>query len=448
MAGDSLAISSEGDSLFDEGNASAEFDSRGGGAGRGPAGKPASHVTRPAASPPGGSGGDGSFDEADIDDLFNEEDEDSGGGGGGSKPEAPRMAGNTAAGPAAAARTAAAGNANLVDDGDVDDNDDLDLSESGEEEHPKASPFVEAARAPMHTPKPTPPLAGELSAAGLATPGGGLSEAGDYSVDGESYGSPTKTPGAESSVNFAAASGRQGGGGGGAAISVEDFGGGGSAAGAAARFKAMDDRRAAAAGRGPAEKPPVLPKLADVEAADLDYEDKEMGLELPSPLQLFLQYDTDRTGGINVHEFAQMLYDLDGLDDLQAKENAKMRAHIAKEFDRADLNNDELISIDEFYMYFYSTLCFKFPVVRSGINPGADLLNIYMRYCSIGKSERTEQMNAYNFMKLCMHSKLVNGTSMKQAMCDIIWFRARAELESLEAWKRKGNEFITPKVRG
>eukprot|EP00955_Chlamydomonas_euryale_P081014 363516-Chlamydomonas_euryale.AAC.2 len=229
------------------------------------------------------------------------------------------MAGNTAAGPAAAARTAAAGNANLVDDGDVDDNDDLDLSESGEEEHPKASPFVEAARAPMHTPKPTPPLAGELSAAGLATPGGGLSEAGDYSVDGESYGSPTKTPGAESSVNFAAASGRQGGGGGGAAISVEDFGGGGSAAGAAARFKAMDDRRAAAAGRGPAEKPPVLPKLADVEAADLDYEDKEMGLELPSPLQLFLQYDTDRTGGINVHEFAQMLYDLDGLDDLQAK---------------------------------------------------------------------------------------------------------------------------------
>eukprot|EP00955_Chlamydomonas_euryale_P081017 363516-Chlamydomonas_euryale.AAC.5 len=87
MAGDSLAISSEGDSLFDEGNASAEFDSRGGGAGRGPAGKPASHVTRPAASPPGGSGGDGSFDEADIDDLFNEEDEDSGGGGGGSKPE-------------------------------------------------------------------------------------------------------------------------------------------------------------------------------------------------------------------------------------------------------------------------------------------------------------------------------------------------------------------------
>eukprot|EP00955_Chlamydomonas_euryale_P081013 363516-Chlamydomonas_euryale.AAC.1 len=45
------------------------------------------------------------------------------------------------------------------------------------------------------------------------------------------------------------------------------------------------------------------------------------------------------------------------------RENAKMRAHIAKEFDRADLNNDELISIDEFYMYFYSTLCFKFPVV-------------------------------------------------------------------------------------
>ncbi len=42
-------------------------------------------------------------------------------------------------------------------------------------------------------------------------------------------------------------------------------------------------------------------------------------------------------------------------------------------------HSDDLISIDEFYLYFYSTLCFKFPVLRTGVNPGADLLNIYMK---------------------------------------------------------------------
>ena len=41
-----------------------------------------------------------------------------------------------------------------------------------------------------------------------------------------------------------------------------------------------------------------------------------------------------------------------------------------REFERADLNGDELISIDEFYIYFYSTLCFKFPMLRTGVNPG------------------------------------------------------------------------------
>lgn len=41
------------------------------------------------------------------------------------------------------------------------------------------------------------------------------------------------------------------------------------------------------------------------------------------------------------------------------------------EFERADLNGDQLVSIDEFYIYFYSTLCFKFPMLRTGVNPGA-----------------------------------------------------------------------------
>ena len=63
-----------------------------------------------------------------------------------------------------------------------------------------------------------------------------------------------------------------------------------------------------------------------------------------------------------------------------------------EEFAKADLNSDDIISIDEFYLYFYSTICFKFPVLRSGVNPGADLLNIYMKYASSGKAFRCEKV--------------------------------------------------------
>ena len=41
-----------------------------------------------------------------------------------------------------------------------------------------------------------------------------------------------------------------------------------------------------------------------------------------------------------------------------------------KEFQRADLAANEMLSIDEFYVYYYGKLCFRFPVLRTGTNPG------------------------------------------------------------------------------
>lgn len=46
--------------------------------------------------------------------------------------------------------------------------------------------------------------------------------------------------------------------------------------------------------------------------------------------------------------------------------------YIFDEFETADLNHDGVISIDEFYFYFYRELCFKFPILRSGVNPGEE----------------------------------------------------------------------------
>eukprot|EP00798_Chlamydomonas_sp_ICE-L_P009953 gene9953-7829_t len=59
-------------------------------------------------------------------------------------------------------------------------------------------------------------------------------------------------------------------------------------------------------------------------------------------------------------------------------------------FEKWDLNHDDMISIDEF---------------------GADLFNIFVKYCSFGKGSRHEQMGSHQFSKLCRDCKLVNGTT-------------------------------------
>jgi hypothetical protein len=66
-------------------------------------------------------------------------------------------------------------------------------------------------------------------------------------------------------------------------------------------------------------------------------------------------------------EFRQMLLDLDGLEGIPER---SVDAYVEQEFAAADLNHDELVSIDELYLYYYAVLCFKFPVGRDGVNPG------------------------------------------------------------------------------
>lgn len=57
---------------------------------------------------------------------------------------------------------------------------------------------------------------------------------------------------------------------------------------------------------------------------------------------------------------------------------------------------------------------------------GADLLNIYMKYCSFGKGHRSEEMDCSQFAKLCHESGLLNGKTVTKATCDIVWFRCVA----------------------
>ena len=59
---------------------------------------------------------------------------------------------------------------------------------------------------------------------------------------------------------------------------------------------------------------------------------------------------------------------------------------------------------------------------------------------------RCEELGSHPFTKLCVECKLVNGKTVTRATCDIVWYRARAELEGLQAWKRKNMEYITPKM--
>ena len=91
---------------------------------------------------------------------------------------------------------------------------------------------------------------------------------------------------------------------------------------AAAKIKAMElhrlKKQALAAQQ---QQPPAAPKVtqAEVESAGLSNRDTRSGLDLPSPLQLFLKYDADKTGGVNRNEFGQMLFDLDSLANVTKK---------------------------------------------------------------------------------------------------------------------------------
>lgn len=40
------------------------------------------------------------------------------------------------------------------------------------------------------------------------------------------------------------------------------------------------------------------------------------------------------------------------------------------QFGAADLNHDGVIDADEFHLYYFKEICFKFPVGKNGYNPG------------------------------------------------------------------------------
>ena len=99
-----------------------------------------------------------------------------------------------------------------------------------------------------------------------------------------------------------------------------------------------------------------------------------------------------------------------------------------EEFERADLNHDGVIDRDEFALYYFSDICFKFPVGKNGFNPGAALYNIFCNYCSFGKGgRRSEEMESHQLLKLCKECELLQRHRCRKADIDLVFHRARAD---------------------
>lgn len=137
-----------------------------------------------------------------------------------------------------------------------------------------------------------------------------------------------------------------------------------------------------------------------------------------------------------------MLFELNGWDEVEVADTAdaavfkkKRDDYVRKQFAKWDINNDEMISLDEFYLFFYTEVCFKFPLLRTGVNPGADLANVFEKYAERPlKAVPPFEMGILQFSKLCRDSKLLNGTTVTSSVVDLVYYRARAELEGLETY--------------
>ena len=111
-----------------------------------------------------------------------------------------------------------------------------------------------------------------------------------------------------------------------------------------------------------------------------------------------------------------------------AKRRDEILKYVQSEFERADLNHDGAIDEDEFTLYYFRDLCFKFPVGKNGFNPGAALYNIFCNYCSFGKGgKRCEEMESHQFSKLAIECRLVDKVLCRKADIDLVFHRARAE---------------------
>lgn len=65
------------------------------------------------------------------------------------------------------------------------------------------------------------------------------------------------------------------------------------------------------------------------------------------------------------------------LDVLQTQDERRFQAFVEHEMARADLDMDGLLNRDEFYMYYYSKLCFDLPpnIELPDVRPGVLFLS-------------------------------------------------------------------------
>ena len=106
----------------------------------------------------------------------------------------------------------------------------------------------------------------------------------------------------------------------------------------------------------------------------------------------------------------------------------RIQQYVCGEFEKADLNHDGVIDQDEFILYYFSAICFKFPVGKNGYNPGAALYNIFCNYCSFGKGgKRCEEMESHQLLKLCQQCGLLDQRRCRKADIDLVFHRARAD---------------------
>lgn len=166
-------------------------------------------------------------------------------------------------------------------------------------------------------------------------------------------------------------------------------------------------------------------------------------------MYLFNLYDQDGSCALKAYEFKQMMMDLDQAheqynSDPRFKERYDVR--VMKEFDKADIAGNHLISVDEFYLYYYQELCFKFPMDRSLSNPGAALYNVFVKYASYGTNDpRAETMQSFQFIKLCEDCKFV--PLLPRSHADLIFARARAETAHLEGRKVRHGAHNTARIQ-
>eukprot|EP00892_Ulva_mutabilis_P003478 jgi/Ulvmu1/1501/UM011_0231.1 len=155
----------------------------------------------------------------------------------------------------------------------------------------------------------------------------------------------------------------------------------------------------------------------------------EVTIPFPSPEELYEEYGGD--DGIDRDEFGVLLGNIDGFGSVAvagARMQERIQEYVDTEFQGADLNHDGVIDADEFTLYYFKEICFKFPVGKNGYNPGATLYNIFCNYCSYGRGgRRSEEMESHQLLKLCRDCGLLNKIYCRKADIDLVFHRARAE---------------------